>query len=936
MSTAPCLPIGGWLVSATTYYYNADGEVTATFDYSRDVSNADYWNVLGRQRDDGTLDTVAQQTVPATVPSLANASAGYGDNGSGQALLTLRSQVTHWDPDASRGISGYDAEGHAQIYAYSAFNITTQQWHTTTYQVSYLKQDGYLEEKTAGTSDDATVVATTDTSYYDAFGRRVAIDTHSANTAIPDQVRAFAYDAEGQILERRDGSVGNNGAGTFSVTANGGYATQHYAYVQGQQIGSVDEAGTIDVLSGVTGFSNSDAGSNDYVAQAGDTMQSIAQTVYGDASLWYVVADANGFESATDAPAAGQSLKLPEVQTNSNTAETFKPYNPHEISGSTTPTLPMAPQPPPSAQGCQAGLAVIVVAVVVAIVAPEIAPVLAAALGGGTAAAVVGGVMAGVAADAAGQITADALGLRNGFSWKEAEVTGLSYGISYGVGSKLSAAGKAAAADGGTALANGAGHLTTAGEAVMGGVQYLGDYAADKVVGEPAQFSWAGLVAHGVGAATASAAGLPTAYDVQHGFGGNLGDAFAGGLLDGAVTREASLALGDDRVESWQQIGEDAFGNALGNAAAGAINEANAVSEARQAHSTASLLAADDPNSQVNPVAAFLSGPYANDFDDEDGLAGYDPFNRPLLASADGYSTQTGVYGLPSPSLTPSQATDVRSMQSATPWLPAGEWSSDTWQTWLGAGGDVWAYTNPVYDANGVPVMENGLQVSEAPVTTVTPTAEELAQARGGPQMVTTSSPEGATDMIRSQLGLPKDAIISANSIMNVAQVPGPYTEAENSGPELSTQALEDRARHEFGGILVFSVEVRSQVLTTFAMVNGTHAANANADMMNGMNTDAQGYAYDHAPTDRNIPENEQSKVVVDSVGSMENIGTEVSEVPASRLEYRYDVFVSPFDPSNFRVEVTQYHFDYTHGGGMLHYHPFLPQAYVLLNGSDK
>ena len=275
-------------------------------------------------------------------------------------------------------------------------------------------------------------------------------------------------------------------------------------------------------------------------------------------------------------------------------------------------------------------------------------------------------------------------------------------------------------------------------------------------------------------------------------------------------------------------------------------------------------------------------------------------------------------------------------MQSATPQLPAGEWSSDIWQAWLGANGDVWAYTNAVYDANGAPVMENGLQVSEAPVTTVTPSAEELAQARGGPQMFTTSSPEGATDVIRSQLGLPKDAIISANSIMNVAQIPGPYTEAANSGPELSTQALEDRARHEFGGTLVFSVEVKSPVLATFAMVNGADAVNANIAMMNGTNADAQDYAYDHTPASRNIPENEQSKAAIDGIGIAENIGTEAANVPASRLEYRYDVFVSPSDPSNFRVEVTQYNFDYAHGGGMQHYHPFLPQAYTLLNGSDK
>lgn len=132
-------------------------------------------------------------------------------------------------------------------------------------------------------------------------------------------MRAFAYDADGEILERRDGSATGS---SFTVNANGGYSVEHYAYVQDQQIGSVDEHGDIDVLSGVTGFS-SDAGSSDYVAQAGDSMASIAQAVYGDASLWYVVAGANGLTGDGDL-AAGQTLKLPQVTTHSSTAETFR------------------------------------------------------------------------------------------------------------------------------------------------------------------------------------------------------------------------------------------------------------------------------------------------------------------------------------------------------------------------------------------------------------------------------------------------------------------------------------------------------------------------------------------------------------------------------------------------------------------------------------
>jgi YD repeat-containing protein len=45
--------IGGWLSMATTYYYNADGAVYATFDYGRPNVN---WNLIWNKVDQGTLD----------------------------------------------------------------------------------------------------------------------------------------------------------------------------------------------------------------------------------------------------------------------------------------------------------------------------------------------------------------------------------------------------------------------------------------------------------------------------------------------------------------------------------------------------------------------------------------------------------------------------------------------------------------------------------------------------------------------------------------------------------------------------------------------------------------------------------------------------------------------------------------------------------------
>lgn len=64
-----------------------------------------------------------------------------------------------------------------------------------------------------------------------------------------------------------------------------------------------------------------------YTVQAGQTLSSIALALWGDAGLWYLLAEANGLTS-DDAVAAGQVLSVPAKVTNfHNSADTFKPYD---------------------------------------------------------------------------------------------------------------------------------------------------------------------------------------------------------------------------------------------------------------------------------------------------------------------------------------------------------------------------------------------------------------------------------------------------------------------------------------------------------------------------------------------------------------------------------------------------------------------------------
>jgi YD repeat-containing protein len=576
--------IGGWLESATTYYYDADGDVYATFDYGR--KNTD-WDAIARQG-----DYAGQSEIPSSPPSLQDAA---GNPPASYGVLAMESHVSHWDPNTGTG--GYDAEDNVLVYTYSVAN-----GYTTTYRVNYLKQDGYLEESTTGTSDQPNVLKTTDTSIYDAFGRRIAIDTYSQGQST-HQVRAFAYDANGQILERRDGSAANDT--TFSVTNNGGYAIQHYAYVNGQQIGDVDEHGTVDVLSGVTGFSNSDTGTTNYVVQDGDTLQSIAQQIYGDSSLWYVVADANGLTGDGDL-VEGQTLKLPQVTTNSNTSTTFKPYNPNEISGSTTPTLPQAPQPAPSGGHSCNTLAEIVVIAVVIVASIYTAGAAAEAFGAAdstaigttavtttgatfstgasvlagssvaglsTGAEIAAAAIGGAVGNVAGQLAGDALGVHQGFSLGEALAGGLTAGATAGIGGAISSDSALLSANGG---------LTAEGYALEGAADYGAGVAANKLVGQPQTFSWANLVASAVGSTLTGEAHLPTNTQLAQGeSSGNFFEDLGGSLVNGAIDSETARLLGGNAANG-NQIAIDAFGNALGNAAIAGIRTENARSQAQQ------------------------------------------------------------------------------------------------------------------------------------------------------------------------------------------------------------------------------------------------------------------------------------------------------------------------------------------------------------------
>jgi YD repeat-containing protein len=537
---------------------SADGGSGTDVGGELDSATIDYYDRVGRLAEEQNFgqpngwDGSGGGAAPVTAP---------GPDATTFGSLGLQNEVVYQGPGGS---AGYDADGNVVSYQYRDAGGRVDQ-----YAVTYLRKDSYLQSTTSGqnVSNTPNVQPSTDESVYDTRGNLVALAQHTqyAGGTVADTVRVFAYDGNGEIIERRDGTA--NGA-TLDQGSTSVHENQHYVYVNGQQVAHYDEGGTLDVLAEVTAFSNSTNGPGGYVVQASDTLQSIAQAEYGDASLWYVIAQANALSSDNDL-AIGQRLTIPQVTTSSNTATTFKPYDPSSIVGNTTPNLPtIAPPPPPPSHHCNVLAEIVVIAVVVAVSYFTAGALSTTAMSLGQ--SILVGAAAGAAGSAAGQLAGDALGVHQGFSFGELALGAAGGAIAGGVGFELShsviftnninglnASGQAVGSYGAP--------LNAAGYAAEGAASYAGNIEAGKLLNQPEHFSWAGLVASSVGAVVGGElGGQPKA----QGDAGIYSSDYLRGLgaraAEDVTTREVSVGLGDNHVQSWQQLGEDVAGNAIG------------------------------------------------------------------------------------------------------------------------------------------------------------------------------------------------------------------------------------------------------------------------------------------------------------------------------------------------------------------------------------
>ena len=143
--------------------------------------------------------------------------------------------------------------------------------------------------------------------------------------------RFYEYGAQGRIIFKDARlRLSSNGPGTVPLpTPSTGQ--QVYVYAGNRTIATVGA----DRLAGATKFDfaytpmseAATSGTSRYVVQSGDTLIDIAQAIYGDGALWYIIADANSIAAAPDDPLdateVGKAYEIPSVIRSTNSASTF-------------------------------------------------------------------------------------------------------------------------------------------------------------------------------------------------------------------------------------------------------------------------------------------------------------------------------------------------------------------------------------------------------------------------------------------------------------------------------------------------------------------------------------------------------------------------------------------------------------------------------------
>lgn len=474
--------------------------------------------------------------------------------------------------------SGFDGAGVLRGYVVRVYEDDGDVAYTTTHNFDYRLGAGYQEVKhhaqSAGTNPHGTPLPGSTSRQYNVNGELVAFKDDHATMNTAQNNRLFANNAAGQVVSAIPGYYHYNPdfnpslfRGLFELSSEIASPGQLNRYWNNQQLGTL---GTLQQERGAF-LANFDVNytpisdhyptptPSEVTVQVGDTLRAIAQRLFGDGSLWYILADANGLQMGPDdelIDQVGWPLRVPnEVVSMSNSDSSFKPFDISEVLGDTTPTQPMPPPPAPRKKGCGVvgQILVIVVAIVVTYLtygaASEAIPA-----AWGTAGQFAAGAVAGAAGSIASQGVGIAIGAQEKFNWKSVAASALTSGILKGT-----PIGQVA----------GAGADSFAQLALQGAVNSAVSQGVNIVLGLQKSFSWKEVAISAASAAVSGEIGQRT----EH-----MG-AFASAIVTGASSALVRRAIGG-RMDT-DAVLADVFGTAIGNSIVDGLTPGQSAEAAR-------------------------------------------------------------------------------------------------------------------------------------------------------------------------------------------------------------------------------------------------------------------------------------------------------------------------------------------------------------------
>jgi YD repeat-containing protein len=520
-----------------TYRYDAAGRLSKTL---RDGLETDTRKYDAAGRTMGTGSSALQEQASTYRSNLADALSQAGVqadvytntyNAGGQLIHQGVKDIGGVDKSGMQ-LTGYDAAGNLLQYTLWQAQVGKQ---TSTYSYTYDHFDSSQVSSITVVRGDKTA---TTVNAFDGRGQLTSVTSTDIDRKVT--LRSLSNNAEGQVLEKVE-----EGRKTRSLLVNDELLGSSAAQADGKITDTF--AANYEPVSAAS-LSNAPTS---YRVQKGQTLQSIAKAVWGDANLWYLIADANGVSTVKE----GDLITIPtRVNTVRNDYQTYRPYDASSVIGDITPTLPM----PAADQGCGAMGQVLMLAVAVIVTVYSAGAMTSAATGfmeimQAGAATLANNIPVAAAAGAAGsmasQFVGNVIGAQDGFSLQQIGLAALGSAAAAGIGQAMEPVSETV-----TGWERAA---TLAGRSAMGNAVSQG---VGVLTGLQKEFSWRGVAAAAVGAGMANGVTQGLEGTAFAGAFGQLGVGTASGFIGGLA---AAAVRGGGF--SATQVAVDAFGNALGN-----------------------------------------------------------------------------------------------------------------------------------------------------------------------------------------------------------------------------------------------------------------------------------------------------------------------------------------------------------------------------------